>query len=86
MPSMIVCLQVQKRASSGRGLGVLGLVEAKEATIYKTVEAGEEIPLRSSHQHSDVEAVQLGGLPAQQKKAPLVRRGHVHAAIPQGQL
>ena len=65
-----VCLQVQKRTSSGRGLGSLGLVEAKEATISKIFEAGEEIPLRSSHQHSGGESVKLDGLPgpAQQKE------------------
>ena len=56
-----------------------------EATISKILEAGEVIPLRSSHQHSGREGVQLDGLPVQQKKAPLVRRVGVHAAYPQGQ-
>ena len=53
-----------------------------KATISNILEAVEEIPPHSSHQHSGGEAVQLDGLPAQQKKAPLVRRGHVHAAFP----
>ena len=45
-------------------------MEAKEATISKIFEAGEEIPLRSSHQHSGGESVKLDGLlgPAQQKE------------------
>ena len=65
---MILCLQEQKRASSGRGLRFLGLVEAKEAKVSK------EIPLLSDHQHSGGESVQLDGLPAQQKEEQLVRR------------
>ena len=48
-------------------------MEAKEATISKTVEAEENLmPLRSSHQHSGGESDQLDGLPAKQKKAQLV--------------
>ena len=61
------------------------MLEAMKATISKTVEAGEKIPLRSSHQHSGGESVQLDELPAQQKEAQLVSREHVHAAFPQGQ-
>ena len=76
---MIVCLQEQKRASSRRGLGLLGLVEAKEAKVSK------EIPLLSNHQHSGGESVQLDGLPAQQKEAQLVGKECVHAPFPQGQ-
>ena len=58
-----------------------GLVEATEATISETVEAGGEILLRSGHQHTGGESVQLDGLPVQQKKlCPTV-----HAAFPQGQ-
>ena len=34
-------MQVQKRASSGRGPGSFGLVEAKEAIISEILEAGE---------------------------------------------
>ena len=56
-----------------------------EATISKNLEAGEVIPLRSSHQRSGGEGVHLDGLPIQQKKAHLVRREGVHAAYPQGQ-
>ena len=62
LPSMVLCLQVQKRASSGGGLGFLGLVEAEEATVSK------EIPLLSNHQHSGGESVQLDGLPAPRKE------------------
>ena len=43
--SIYNCLQVQKRASSGRGRGSFELVEAKEATISKILEVGEEMPL-----------------------------------------
>ena len=39
------------RRKLGRGGGSFGLVEAKEATISKPVEAGKEIPLRFGHQH-----------------------------------
>ena len=46
-------------------------MEAKEATISETEEAGEEILLHSGHQHSGGESVQLEGLPVQQKKAQL---------------
>ena len=56
-----------------------------KATISNILEAVEEIPPHSSHQHSDGEAVQLDGLPAQQKEAQLVWRERVHAAFPQGQ-
>ena len=42
-----------------------------EAAISKILEAGDEIPLRSSHQHSGGESVQLDGFPAQQKEAQL---------------
>ena len=56
-----------------------------EAAISKILEAGDEIPLRSSHQHSGGESVQVDGLPAEQKEAQLVRRERVHAAFPQGQ-
>ena len=51
-----------RTASSWGGRGSLGIVEAKEATIPKTLEAGEEIPLRSIHQHSGKESFQLVGL------------------------
>ena len=61
------------------------MLEAMKATISKTVEAGEEIPLRSSHQHSGGESVRLDGLPAQQKETELVGRERVLAAFPQGQ-
>ena len=76
--SIYNCLQVEKRASSWWGQGSLGLLEAMKATISNIFEAGEEIHPRSSHQHSGGEAVQLDGLPAQRKKAPLVRGEHVH--------
>ena len=56
-----------------------------KATISNILEAGEQIPLRSSHQHSGGESVQLDGLPSQQKEAELVWREFVHAAFPQGQ-
>ena len=79
LPFMILCLQVQKRASSGGGLGFHGLVEAEEATVSM------EIPLLSNHQHSGGESVQLDRLPSQQKEAQLVWREFVHAAFPQGQ-
>ena len=62
LPFMILCLQVQKRASSGGGLGFHGLVEAEEATVSM------EIPLLSNHQHSGGESVQLDGLPAPKKE------------------
>ena len=39
-------------------------MKAMEAAISKILEAGEEIPLRSSHQHSGGESVQLDGLSA----------------------
>ena len=42
-----------------------------EAAISKILEAGEEIPLRSSHQHSGGEACQLNGFPVLRKKAYL---------------
>ena len=67
--------------SSGRGWKSFGLVEAKEATISETVEAGEEILLHSGHQHSDGESVQSDRLPVQQKKSC-----PIHAAFPQGKL
>ena len=56
------------------------------ATISKILEAGEGISLRSSHQHSGGEGVQLDGLFVQQKKAHLAKREgvQVHAAYPQG--
>ena len=60
-------------------------MKAMEAAISKILEAGEEIPLRSSHQHSGGESVKLDGLPAQQKETRLVRRERVLAAFPQGQ-
>ena len=37
-------------------------MKAMEAAISKILEAGEEIPLRSSHQHSGGESVQLDEL------------------------
>ena len=43
--SIYNCLQVQKRASSERGRGSFGLLEAMEATISKNLEAGEEMLL-----------------------------------------
>ena len=58
---------------------------AMKATISKILGAGEETPLRSSHQDSGGEGVQLDGLLVQRKKAHLVRRENVHAAFPQGQ-
>ena len=60
-------------------------MKAMEAAISKILEAGDEIPPRSSHQHSGWESVQLDGLPAQQKEAQFVRGERVHAAFPQGQ-
>ena len=60
-------------------------MEAKKVTISKIFEAGEEIPLRSSHQHSGGESVRLDGLLAQQKETELVGRERVLAAFPQGQ-
>ena len=73
---MMFAEKVQKRSSSGRELGSLRLVEVKEATISKIFETGEDIPLRSRHQHSGGESVKLDGLPgpAQQKETQLVRR------------
>ena len=82
---MMFAEKVQKRSSSGRELGSLRLVEVKEATISKIFETGEDIPLRSSHQHSGGESVKLDGLPAHQKETQLVRRERVLAAFPQGQ-
>ena len=58
------------------------IVGGHEGHNFQDFGGCEEIPLHSSHQHSGREAVQLDGLPAQQKKAPLVRRGHVHVAFP----
>ena len=52
-----------------------------EAAISKILEAGDEIPPRSSHQHSGWESVQLDGLPAQQKEAQLVGRGRVQLSM-----
>ena len=80
-------LQVRKRASSRWGPGSLGLLEAMkgEGHNFQYFGAWRGKPPHSSHQHSGREAVQLDGLPAQQKKAPLVRRRHVHAAFPEGQ-
>ena len=60
-------------------------MEAKEATISKILEADKELPLRSIHQHSAGEIVQLDGLPSQQKEAQLIWREHVRAAFLQGQ-
>ena len=70
---MILCLQEQKRASSRRGLGLLGLVEAKEAKVSK------EIPLLSNHQHSGGESVQLHGLCQQcQQHQQVTARYYLH--------
>ena len=63
----------------------LGLAEAMESTISKILEADEELPVCSTHQHSGGESVQLDRLPSQQKEAQLVWREFVHAAFPQGQ-
>ena len=46
-------------------------MKAMEAAISKILEAGEQIPLRSSLQHSGGEACQLDGLPVHRKKAYL---------------
>ena len=81
----IVCLHVQRRVSSWGGWGSFELVEVKESTISKTVEAGMEIPLHCGHKHWIREIIQLVGLPAQQKAAKLVRRRRVPAAFPQRQ-
>ena len=67
---IIVCKYSKEPAlDEGVGRGFLGLVEAMEAAISKILKAGEEIPLRSSHQHSGGESDQLDGLPAKQKEA-----------------
>ena len=52
-----------------------------KATISKIFGAGEETPLRSSHQDSGGEGVQLDRLLVQQKKTHLVRREHVQLSM-----
>ena len=71
---LIVC-RYRKESALDEDKDPLHRWGAMKATISKILGAGKETPLRSSHQDSGGEGVQLDGLLVQRKKAHLVR-GH----------
>ena len=83
--SIYNCLQVQKRASSERGRGSFGLLEAMEATISKNLEAGKEMLLFPATSTQAERLFSWMGFLHNKRRLPLSGEGMsiAHAAFPQ---